>query len=142
MGGLGPALRVSGGGAAVAPRHLDELRRSSAGGSGPGPHGLLPLAPAEIHENVISPVDVSRVKEDALQVGHAELKDKLRDISQGFDRLRRVSHQGYGDQAGEPRPAPRCPAPGRRQQSPCSPSAPRATPGLLSPSWKVHAPLF
>uniref|UniRef100_A0A8C9AZU9 LDL receptor related protein associated protein 1 n=1 Tax=Phocoena sinus TaxID=42100 RepID=A0A8C9AZU9_PHOSS len=59
----------------------------------------------EIHENVISPVDVSRVKEDALQVGHAELKDKLRDISQGFDRLRRVSHQGYGDQAGfeEPR---------------------------------------
>ncbi|XP_059779655.1 alpha-2-macroglobulin receptor-associated protein [Balaenoptera ricei] len=59
----------------------------------------------EIHENVISPVDVSRVKEDALQAGHAELKDKLRDISQGFDRLRRVSLQGYGDQAGfeEPR---------------------------------------
>ncbi|KAB0404191.1 hypothetical protein E2I00_003892, partial [Balaenoptera physalus] len=59
----------------------------------------------EIHENVISPVDVSRAKEDALQVGHAELKDKLRDISQGFDRLRRVSLQGYGDQAGfeEPR---------------------------------------
>ncbi|XP_007456922.1 PREDICTED: alpha-2-macroglobulin receptor-associated protein [Lipotes vexillifer] len=59
----------------------------------------------EIHENVISPVDVSRVKEYALQMGHAELKDKLRDISQGFDRLRRVSHQGYGDQAGfeEPR---------------------------------------
>ena len=55
-------------------------------------------------------MDVSRAKEDALQVGHAELKDKLRDISQGFDRLRRVSLQGYGDQAGEP--APRCPAPG------------------------------
>ncbi|XP_057563553.1 alpha-2-macroglobulin receptor-associated protein-like [Hippopotamus amphibius kiboko] len=53
----------------------------------------------EIHENVISPVDVSCVKEDALQSRHAELKDKLRGISQGFDRLRRVSHQGYGGQA-------------------------------------------
>lgn len=56
---------------------------------------------------------MSRVKEDVLQVGHAELKDKLRDISQGFDRLRRVSHQGYGDQAGEPL---RCaPLPGARE---------------------------
>ncbi|XP_047574700.1 alpha-2-macroglobulin receptor-associated protein [Lutra lutra] len=50
----------------------------------------------EIQENVISPLDVSRVKEDLLHSKHAELKDRLRGINQAYDRLRKVSHQGYG----------------------------------------------
>lgn len=67
----------------------------------------------EIQENVISPLDVSRVKEDVLHSKHAELKDRLRGIHQGYDRLRRVSHQGYGAEAGErgehPTPPPWAP---------------------------------
>lgn len=50
----------------------------------------------ESHENAIGPVDVSGVQAEALASRHAELKDRLRNIGQGFDRLRRVSHQGYG----------------------------------------------
>ncbi|XP_032349082.1 alpha-2-macroglobulin receptor-associated protein [Camelus ferus] len=53
----------------------------------------------EVRENVVSPADMTRVKEEVLQSRHAELKDKLRDVSQGFERLRKVSHQGYGAQA-------------------------------------------
>uniref|UniRef100_A0A8C0Q923 LDL receptor related protein associated protein 1 n=1 Tax=Canis lupus familiaris TaxID=9615 RepID=A0A8C0Q923_CANLF len=53
----------------------------------------------EIQENVISPFDTSRIKEDVLHSKHAELKDRLRGINQGYDRLRRVSHRGYGTQA-------------------------------------------
>lgn len=56
---------------------------------------------AEIQENVISPLDVSRVKEDMLHSKHAELKDRLRGINQAYDRLRKVSHQGYGPETGE-----------------------------------------
>lgn len=48
---------------------------------------------------------MSHVAEDALRSRHSELKDRLRDISQGLDRLQRVSHQGYGAEAefAEPR---------------------------------------
>ncbi|XP_077606724.1 alpha-2-macroglobulin receptor-associated protein [Crocuta crocuta] len=53
----------------------------------------------EIQENVISPLDVGRVKEDVLHSKHAELKDRLRRINQGYDRLRQVSHRGYGSEA-------------------------------------------
>lgn len=56
---------------------------------------------AEIQENIISPLDVSRVKEDMLHSKHAELKDRLRGINQAYDRLRKVSHQGYGTETGE-----------------------------------------
>ncbi|XP_023405442.1 alpha-2-macroglobulin receptor-associated protein [Loxodonta africana] len=52
----------------------------------------------EIHKNVISPSDMSRIEEEVLQSRHAELKDKLRSINQGFDRLRKVSHQGYSSE--------------------------------------------
>lgn len=46
-------------------------------------------------------MDVGRVKEDVLHSKHAELKDRLRRINQGYDRLRQVSHRGYGSEAGE-----------------------------------------
>lgn len=49
----------------------------------------------EIQENAISPEDVSHVQAEVLGTRHAELQDRLRGISQGFDRLRKVSHQGY-----------------------------------------------
>ncbi|XP_076992409.1 alpha-2-macroglobulin receptor-associated protein [Tamandua tetradactyla] len=49
----------------------------------------------EIHENMISPSEMGPTKEAALHSKHAELKDRLRAITQGFDRLRKVSHRGY-----------------------------------------------
>lgn len=55
---------------------------------------------AEIQENIISPSDMSLVKEEVLHSKHTELKDRLRGINQGFDRLRKVSHQGYGAESG------------------------------------------
>ncbi|XP_008058960.1 alpha-2-macroglobulin receptor-associated protein [Carlito syrichta] len=53
----------------------------------------------EIHENVISPSDLSDIKGEVLHSRHAELKDRLRSIHQGLDRLRTVSHQGYSSEA-------------------------------------------
>lgn len=43
---------------------------------------------------------MSLVKEEVLHSKHTELKDRLRGINQGFDRLRKVSHQGYGAESG------------------------------------------
>lgn len=51
---------------------------------------------ADAQENAIGPADGPGVREEVLRGRHAELKDRLRGLSQGFDRLRRVSHQGYG----------------------------------------------
>ncbi|NXD66428.1 AMRP protein, partial [Eolophus roseicapillus] len=48
----------------------------------------------DIHKNVINPEE-NLVKEEILHNKHRELKDKLRSINQGFERLRKVSHQGY-----------------------------------------------
>ncbi|KAK1346089.1 hypothetical protein QTO34_008558 [Cnephaeus nilssonii] len=53
----------------------------------------------KIQENAISPSDMRRPQEEVLHSRHADLKDRLRRISQGYDRLRRVSHQGYGAEA-------------------------------------------
>uniref|UniRef100_A0A8C4TYG5 LDL receptor related protein associated protein 1 n=1 Tax=Falco tinnunculus TaxID=100819 RepID=A0A8C4TYG5_FALTI len=49
----------------------------------------------DIHKNVINPSEENLVKEEILHNKHRELKDKLRSINQGFERLRKVSHQGY-----------------------------------------------
>ena len=86
------------------------LPRSQQGGargaaSQAGPSQAPGLAPAESHENAIGPVDLRGVQAEALASRHAELKDRLRSIGQGFDRLRRVSHQGYGAETGEPPPS-------------------------------------
>ncbi|XP_067414981.1 alpha-2-macroglobulin receptor-associated protein isoform X2 [Emydura macquarii macquarii] len=54
----------------------------------------------EIHKNVINPSEEEQVKEEILHGKHTELKDKMRSINQGFDRLRKISHQGY-ETAGE-----------------------------------------
>ncbi|XP_057383837.1 alpha-2-macroglobulin receptor-associated protein-like [Balaenoptera acutorostrata] len=53
----------------------------------------------EIKENVVSPADVTHGQENVLQSRHAELKDRLRDISQDFDHLRKVGHRGCGAEA-------------------------------------------
>ncbi|XP_053156053.1 alpha-2-macroglobulin receptor-associated protein [Hemicordylus capensis] len=48
------------------------------------------------HKNAISSVEEgSLLKEEQLHQKHSELKEKLHSIKQGFERLRRVSHQGY-----------------------------------------------
>uniref|UniRef100_A0A8C5P6C7 LDL receptor related protein associated protein 1 n=1 Tax=Leptobrachium leishanense TaxID=445787 RepID=A0A8C5P6C7_9ANUR len=48
----------------------------------------------EVHKNVISP-DEYVVKEDVLHSKHTDLKDKLQSINQGYERLRKLSHEGY-----------------------------------------------
>lgn len=53
----------------------------------------------ELQENVISAADMSQAQGEALQGRHRELKDRMRSISQGLERLRRVSLQGYGAEA-------------------------------------------
>nr|AQS27618.1 hypothetical protein [Mus musculus] len=50
----------------------------------------------EGYENLLSPSDMAHIKSDTLISKHSELKDRLRSINQGLDRLRKVSHQGYG----------------------------------------------
>nr|KAF6431797.1 LDL receptor related protein associated protein 1 [Rousettus aegyptiacus] len=82
-------------------------RVEAGGGAGSLPQGRsvpwegparssCPARSADAQENAIGPVDGGGVREEVLRGRHAELKDRLRGLSQGFDRLRRVSHQGYG----------------------------------------------
>lgn len=56
----------------------------------------------EGYENLLSPSDMTHIKSDTLTSKHSELKDRLRSINQGLDRLRKVSHQGYGSTTGKP----------------------------------------
>ncbi|XP_077202767.1 alpha-2-macroglobulin receptor-associated protein [Paroedura picta] len=49
----------------------------------------------DISKNVISPLEEEALKEGLLHQKHRELKDQMQSINQGFERLRRVSHQGY-----------------------------------------------
>ncbi|XP_053712262.1 alpha-2-macroglobulin receptor-associated protein-like isoform X1 [Synchiropus splendidus] len=50
----------------------------------------------EIHKNVISPVE-GDTKEHTLPQKHTELKQKMRDLNHGFERLRKISHEGFGE---------------------------------------------
>uniref|UniRef100_A0A8D0E4M6 LDL receptor related protein associated protein 1 n=1 Tax=Salvator merianae TaxID=96440 RepID=A0A8D0E4M6_SALMN len=50
----------------------------------------------DIHKNMITPLEEEiPLKQELLHNKHAELKEKLHSINQGFERLRKVSHQGY-----------------------------------------------
>ncbi|GAA6220320.1 alpha-2-macroglobulin receptor-associated protein [Lates japonicus] len=48
----------------------------------------------EIHKNVISPLE-GDAKEHVLHQKHTELKQKMRNLNQGFERLRKLSHEGF-----------------------------------------------
>ncbi|KAK7929542.1 hypothetical protein WMY93_005937 [Mugilogobius chulae] len=48
----------------------------------------------EIHKNVISPLE-GDTKEHVLHQKHTDLKLKMRDLNQGFERLRKISHEGF-----------------------------------------------
>ncbi|XP_048851656.1 alpha-2-macroglobulin receptor-associated protein [Brienomyrus brachyistius] len=48
----------------------------------------------EIHKNVITPLE-GEVKEHALHQKHQDLKEKMRNLNQGFERLRKLSHEGF-----------------------------------------------
>lgn len=54
----------------------------------------------EIHKNVISPLE-GDAKEPLLQMKHTDLKQKMRDLNQGFERLRKLSHDGFTEDSGE-----------------------------------------
>ncbi|XP_044299996.1 alpha-2-macroglobulin receptor-associated protein [Varanus komodoensis] len=50
----------------------------------------------DTHKNMINPLEEEQLrKEERLLGQHSELKERLHSINQGFERLRRVSHQGY-----------------------------------------------
>lgn len=40
-------------------------------------------------------------KEHLLQQKHTELKEKMRDLNHGFQRLRKISHEGFSQDSGE-----------------------------------------
>uniref|UniRef100_A0A8C2AAD6 Low density lipoprotein receptor-related protein associated protein 1 n=1 Tax=Cyprinus carpio TaxID=7962 RepID=A0A8C2AAD6_CYPCA len=48
----------------------------------------------EIHKNVISPLE-GDMKEHVVHQKHADLKQRMRDLNQGFERLRKITHEGY-----------------------------------------------
>lgn len=50
----------------------------------------------EIHKNVISPLE-GEGKEHVLHQKHADLKQRMRYLNQGFERLRKITHDGYSD---------------------------------------------
>uniref|UniRef100_A0A3P9JQA0 Low density lipoprotein receptor-related protein associated protein 1 n=1 Tax=Oryzias latipes TaxID=8090 RepID=A0A3P9JQA0_ORYLA len=50
----------------------------------------------ETHKNVIAPLE-GDAKEHALQQKHTELKQKMRDLNHGFERLREISHKGFSE---------------------------------------------
>ncbi|XP_063075696.1 alpha-2-macroglobulin receptor-associated protein isoform X1 [Engraulis encrasicolus] len=50
----------------------------------------------EIHKNVISPLE-GDVKEHVVHQKHTELKQKMKDLNHGFERLRKISHEGFSD---------------------------------------------
>ncbi|KAK9539668.1 hypothetical protein VZT92_002170 [Zoarces viviparus] len=48
----------------------------------------------ETHKNVISSLE-GDAKEHVLHQKHTDLKQKMRDLNQGFERLRKLSHEGF-----------------------------------------------
>ena len=40
-------------------------------------------------------------KEHVLHQKHTDLKHKMRDLNQGFERLRKLSHEGFSEDSGE-----------------------------------------
>ncbi|KAJ8336113.1 hypothetical protein SKAU_G00394560 [Synaphobranchus kaupii] len=50
----------------------------------------------EGHKNAISPLQ-GDMQEEALHQKHTELKEKMRNLNQGFERLRKLSHEGFSE---------------------------------------------
>ncbi|KAL7878140.1 hypothetical protein SRHO_G00047830 [Serrasalmus rhombeus] len=48
----------------------------------------------EIHKNVISPLE-GEGKQSTLHEKHTDLKERMKDLNQGFERLRRITHEGF-----------------------------------------------
>ncbi|MCJ8730288.1 hypothetical protein PDJAM_G00182580 [Pangasius djambal] len=48
----------------------------------------------EIHKNVISPLG-GEEKMSNLHEKHTDLKQRMRDLNQGFERLRKITHEGF-----------------------------------------------
>lgn len=54
---------------------------------------------SEIHKNVISPLD-GEEKASNVHEKHKDLKQRMRDLNQGFDRLRKITHEGFDSDSG------------------------------------------
>uniref|UniRef100_A0AAY4APC8 Alpha-2-macroglobulin receptor-associated protein n=1 Tax=Denticeps clupeoides TaxID=299321 RepID=A0AAY4APC8_9TELE len=52
----------------------------------------------EIQKNVISPLEGDG-KDHVLHQKHADLKQRMRDLNHGFERLRRISNEGYSQES-------------------------------------------
>lgn len=52
------------------------------------------LSLSEIHKNVISPLE-GEEKKSNLHEKHTDLKQRMRDLNQGFERLRKITHEGF-----------------------------------------------
>lgn len=57
---------------------------------------------ADVHKNTIDrpAEEESAARKELLHRKHSELKEQLHSIKQGFERLRKVSHQGYDSASG------------------------------------------
>lgn len=65
------------------------------------PYIFFSLFPStEIHKNLISPLE-GDTKEEKLHKKHTDLKQKMKDINHGFERLRKLSHEGFTEDSGE-----------------------------------------
>lgn len=58
---------------------------------------------ADVHKNTIDwpAEEESAARKELLHRKHSELKEQLHSINQGFERLRKVSHQGYDSASGK-----------------------------------------
>lgn len=61
---------------------------------------LLFICSTEVHKNVISPLE-GDTKDRVLHEKHTDLKQKMRDLNQGFERLQKLSHEGFTEDSGE-----------------------------------------
>lgn len=51
---------------------------------------------------MISPLE-GDAKEPGLHKKHTDLKQRMRDLNHGFERLRKLSHEGFTEDSGEPK---------------------------------------
>lgn len=59
----------------------------------------LSVCLSEIHKNVISPLN-GEEKMSSLHEKHVDLKQRMRDLNQGFERLRKITHEGFDTNSG------------------------------------------
>lgn len=85
----------------------------------------------EIHKNVISPLE-GDTKEPEIHKKHTDLKQKMRDLNHGFERLRKLSHEGFTEDSGEQEKMK------KNQQKTSHVHTRHTLFGILIPRWSYH----